>query len=267
MELSRKLELLDEQITAANDGTPTNFSDWKDETGVVLRTLVGQDSPLYSDFSVIRFSPSIYNAGTDITRHRQAGVRKAMSLLRAAKKQLMLSDEARQAALSEELENLIVVADKGNVDAAGRIFIVHGHDGEKKHELARFLLALTGHEPVILHEQPNKGTVLMEKLEASAASTGYAVALLTADDLGKAKSEDDLKPRGRQNVVFEMGFFMGALGRKNVAVLYDDGVEEPGDMKGFVYTALDAAGGWKTKIAREIEAAGIDVNWSALGQA
>jgi predicted nucleotide-binding protein len=266
MELSRKLELLDEQITAANDGTPSNFSDWKDETGVVLRTVVGPGSPLYTDFSMLRFSPSIYTAGTDVTPHRQAGVKKAISLLRAAKKELALRDESRQAALTDEVESLIDVADKGIVDAAGRIFIVHGHDGEKKHELARFLRALTGHEPVILHEQPNKGAVLMEKLEASAASTGYAVALLTADDLGKAKTEDDLKPRGRQNVVFEMGFFMGALGRKNVAVLYDDGIEEPGDMKGFVYTALDAAGGWKSKIAREIQAAGITVNWSALGQ-
>jgi hypothetical protein len=37
------------------------------------------------------------------------------------------------------------------------IFIVHGHDGEVKVTVARFLLKLLGHEPVILHEQPDRG--------------------------------------------------------------------------------------------------------------
>lgn len=266
MDLSRKLELLDQQITAANGGMPSDFSGWKDQTGVVLRAVLGTESHVYIEFVKLRYSPQVYGAGTDFSPYRQASVKKAISLLNAAKTEVRLSDESHQATLTKEVETLIDVGDKGAVDEAGRIFIVHGHDGEKKHQLARFLLALTGQEPVILHEQPSRGTVLMEKLEASAARTGYAIALLTADDLGKAKDEDDLKPRGRQNVVFEMGFFMGALGRKNVAVLYDDGVEEPGDMKGFVYTALDAAGGWRAYIAREIEAAGITVDWSALGQ-
>jgi len=52
-------------------------------------------------------------------------------------------------------------------------------------------------EPVILHEQPNKGRVLIEKFEPSAASTGFAVVLLTGDDLGRAKSAAKTSPRGK----------------------------------------------------------------------
>ncbi|MBT2551560.1 TIR domain-containing protein [Arthrobacter sp. ISL-5] len=142
--------------------------------------------------------------------------------------------------------------------------MVHGHDQARKHELARFLRTLTGLEPVILHEQPNMGAVLIEKLETSAATTGFAVVLLTADDLGRAKKDTEDKPRGRQNVIFEMGFFFGTLRRGHVAVLLDEGVEEPGNIKGLVYTPLDGGGAWKATIAREIEAAGISVDWAAL---
>lgn len=143
---------------------------------------------------------------------------------------------------------------------------MHGHDDARKHELARFLARVTGEEPVILHEQPNRGRVLIEKFEQSAAGTGFAVVLLTADDMGRTKSDDDEQPRGRQNVVFEMGFFFGALGRERVAVLYEAGVEIIGDVNGLVYIPLDGAGAWKNDLASELSAAGLPVSWEALGK-
>lgn len=167
---------------------------------------------------------------------------------------------------AREIEDLISVADKGETAPAERIFIVHGHDDARKFQLARFLRDLTGHEPVILHEQANRGSVLIEKLENSAATTGFAVVLLTGDDVGRVKTETTDKPRGRQNVVFELGFFIGALGRSKVAVLKEPDVEEPGDVTGLVYTPLDTAGAWKSALATEIQAAGIPVEWSALGR-
>lgn len=264
MELSRKLQLLDEQAAASNDGMPDDFTDWKNETDVVLRSVMGEESPIYRKFRAVRYSPMAFTAGTDFAPYKREGVRKVASLLKAAKRELELAEESKQSALAASVENIIDVSDKGAADSHGRIFIVHGHDEAKKFQLARFLKDLTGHDPVILHEQSNNGAVLIEKLEESAESTGFAVVLLTADDLGRSKKETQDKPRGRQNVVFELGFFMGALGRKKVAVLMDEGVEEPGDVKGLVYTTLDAAGAWKTTIAREVESSGITVDWSAL---
>lgn len=263
MDHSRKLQLLQERITAAKNGSPENLSDWRNQTEVVLRTVMGQDSKVYENFKAVRYTPGIYTTNTDFSPYVRAGVMKAVSVLKAATTELELLEETKQAEISNAVEEVIEVDDKG-AETAGRIFIVHGHDDARKFQLARFLRDLTGHEPVILHEQPNKGAVLIEKLEASAEGTGFAVVLLTADDTGKANKEKDFKPRGRQNVVFELGFFMAALGRKRVAVLMDPGVEEPGDVKGLVYTALDSAGAWKAALATEIEEAGIPVEWKAL---
>ncbi len=142
--------------------------------------------------------------------------------------------------------------------------MVHGHDEARKHELARFLRAATGNEPVILHEQANAGGTVLEKFEAYAADAGYAVVIATGDDVGRAAASVTDQPRARQNVVFELGFFFGALGRPRVALLYEDGVEIPSDISGLVRIPLDPAGAWKMLLAREMDSAGIGIEWSAL---
>ena len=53
------------------------------------------------------------------------------------------------------------------------------------------------------------------------------VQLLTADDVGKSKEKQELSDRASQNVVFETAFFIGKLGRENVIVLLEQGVEKP----------------------------------------
>lgn len=257
MDLQRKIALLDKQIEDANNGNPADFQGWKDQTDVVLRTVMGENSPTHTKFLNVRYSPSVMYAGMDTSGYRPGGVKQVMSILEAAKLEL---------GLAAEVEEVVDQPASGTDMTGHRVFIVHGHDDAKKHELARFLLAVTGEEPVILHEQPNRGRVLIEKFEQSAASTGYAVVLLTGDYLGRAKADTDDQPRGRQNVAFEMGFFFGAFGRDRVAVLFEEGVEVVGDVAGLVYIPIDAAGGWKTALASELEAAGIPVKWQALGR-
>jgi len=263
MDYRRKIELLQEQIDEAAVGTPLSFDEWSNNTEVVLRTVFGENGRTYLKFKKVRFSPGVITSSTNFEAYRRKGVLETIALLKSAQREVELMEEFQQNQIAEEVEKTIEVTDKG-AGKDQRIFIVHGHDDAKKHQLARFLSNLTGHEPVILHEQPNKGSVLIQKLEANAQKTGFAVVLLTADDEGKAKRDSDYRPRARQNVVFELGFFIAALGRENVAVLMEDGVEEPGDVTGLVYTPLDPAGAWKTSIATEIEESGIPVKWTAL---
>ena len=45
---------------------------------------------------------------------------------------------------------------------------------------------------------------------------------------------------------------IGKLGRRNVAILYEPGVELPSDITGVGYIELDDAGGWKLKLANEL---------------
>ena len=82
--------------------------------------------------------------------------------------------------------------------------------------------------------------------------------LLTADDVGGlASAAPALRPRARQNVILELGFCVGRFGRSRVSGLYEDGVELPSDFCGVEYTPLDANGGWKLKLARELYDAGL----------
>lgn len=144
-----------------------------------------------------------------------------------------------------------------------KVFIVHGHNNEIKIDVARTLEKL-GLEAIILHEQADGGKTIIEKFEENAFDVGFAVILLTADDEGKAKHETDYKDRARQNVVFEMGYFMGKLGRDRVLLLLDKGVEKPGDLDGIVYTSIDEHDEWKYKLVKEMKAVGYPVSADSL---
>ncbi len=147
-----------------------------------------------------------------------------------------------------------------NIKAKDSVFIVHGHDELTKVNVARFIEKL-GLDSIILHEQPNKGQTIIEKFESNAADVGFAVVLLTPDDLGAPKDKkDEPSHRARQNVVMELGYFCGALGRDKVCVLYKEGVEIPSDYLGVVYTPLDDGDGWHLKLAKEMKEAGLNVD-------
>lgn len=149
------------------------------------------------------------------------------------------------------------------------IFIVHGHNEEMKQTVARIVTKL-GLSPIILHEQPNDGKTIIEKFESNAESINFAIILLSADDLAasvrdisEVKDEEvhqHLEKRARQNVVFEMGYFAGKLGRSNVFFLLQEGVSKPGDLDGIVYTAYDAAHAWRFELVKELKSVGYKVS-------
>jgi predicted nucleotide-binding protein len=132
------------------------------------------------------------------------------------------------------------------------------------HHVVRVLREATGRAVTVLREMASGGRVILEKFEGHAASAAYAVVLLTADDEGHAKTDSDSKPRARQNVVFELGFFFAQLGRERVAVLRDPEVEKPSDLDGLVYIEIDPNGAWKHKLIKELEAVGIEVDYSKI---
>lgn len=139
-----------------------------------------------------------------------------------------------------------------------QIFIVHGHNDTVKVNVARTLEKL-GLTPIILHEQPSEGRTIIEQFEKW-SQVEFAVVLLTDDDDGKAKSEMDLKQRARQNVILELGYFFGKLGRRRVVSLYSKGVELPSDLYGLVYVQIDSTDSWKFALVKELRAAGYTVD-------
>jgi predicted nucleotide-binding protein len=141
-----------------------------------------------------------------------------------------------------------------------RVFVVHGHADGPREAVARYLeqIAL---EPVILHERPNKGRSLLTKFSEEAEGVAFAVVLMTPDDVGGAIGSAQ-KSRARQNVVFELGFFIGALGAERVAAIVFDDIERPSDFEGVVYIPYD--GNWRIKLAQELQAADIVVDWNKV---
>ena len=144
--------------------------------------------------------------------------------------------------------------------ALGAIFLVHGHDSPAKTEVAR-TLERAGLKVTILHEQPNAGRTIMEKFEDHAGTAAFAVVLLTPDGEGGPVG-GPMKPRARQNVVGEMFWFAGKLGRKRVCALRKGDVEIPSDFAGLVYTEMDDRGAWKQELLRELTNAGYQVDWA-----
>lgn len=188
----------------------------------------------------------------------KANITQSIALLNAAKK-----------ALNEDLAYIQQATEPeppaSNVTPAPsrRVFVVHGHDDAALQGLARFLEKL-GLVPIVLKELPNQGQTIIEKFEASAADVGFAVVLLTPDDLASAAKSETLDARARQNVIFELGFFAGKLGRGRVCLLRKGHVEIPSDLYGVIYTDMDPAEGWQTKLVRELKAAKLEFDANKL---
>lgn len=170
--------------------------------------------------------------------------------------------------LEEEIEDATAETKTPSVDkvkpasySSRKIFIVHGHDEGALETIARFIQQI-GFDPIMLHEQPNKGRTIITKFREEAVGVDFAVVIMTPDDQG-GKHSGDTRPRARQNVVFELGFFIGALGQERVAALVKGDVERPSDFDGVVYIPLDQ-GHWKIDLAKELKAAGFEVDFNSV---
>jgi predicted nucleotide-binding protein len=138
------------------------------------------------------------------------------------------------------------------------VFIVHGRNDGIKSEVTAFLYKMKL-KPIILHEQPNQGKTVIEKLEKY-GDVGAAVILFSSDDLGKYNGDNEYEPRARQNVIFEAGYFIGRLGRENTIILYEDGLRIPTDLGGYIYISLDEHKRWQVELAKDLKAGGLDID-------
>ena len=145
-----------------------------------------------------------------------------------------------------------------------RVFVVHGHDNEAKQTIARFLEKL-GLEAIILHEQSDLGQTIIEKIERN-SNVGFAVVVITPDDVGASKADHaahghtPLRGRARQNVIFELGYFMAKLGRGRVRALIKGDVDILSDIQGVTYISIDPNEAWRFRLAKEMKDSGLDID-------
>jgi len=237
-----------------------SITKWDDYNNTFLRKLFSDESVADKYDNAVHFKG--YSSLADYSKKIESFYRIKIRELNSIKERLKLYTISQGASITSSTVRPL----------GSKIFIVHGHDEARKQTVARFLEKLDL-EVVILHEQPDKGKTIIEKLEASSSEVdiGYAVVLLTPDDMGVSAPEIDrtkprppLRHRARQNVVFELGYFISKLGRERVRAMFVEGVELPSDYQGVLYTKFDDSGSWKFELAREIKAAGINLDLNKI---
>jgi len=147
------------------------------------------------------------------------------------------------------------------------VFVVHGRDNAALDEVKRFVESV-GYQPVILKDVPNLGKSILDKLHAY-SNVRFTIVLMTPDDVGGLRQDNttayqadtDLHKRARQNVIFELGYFIGRHGSSRVSALVVDGIEIPSDYHGILYTTYRPGySDWQRQICVEMRSAGLDVD-------
>ena len=233
-----------------------NFKRWRRNAEVAIANTFDGKSGHVAEFKKIRFPPIAFSRDSLDPEFQAAYVRG------------LESAESVLESMLEEIEEYWEgdkrspeIADSGveMLSGANKVFVIHGHDESARETVARFLERMRL-EPVILHEQPNMGRTIIEKFE-DYADVKFAVVLLTPDDVGALETcRADLRPRARQNVVFEFGYFIGKLGRGRVCALVKGDIERPSDSDGVLYVPLDENNGWKLRLLRELKAVGFELD-------
>jgi predicted nucleotide-binding protein len=237
----------------------------KDKINSSLADIFGYDTVEYQKYNIwsLEDLPNVIGREYPLQEVKQAtqkgiddGIIKLESLKEILQEKFDDIPKEESAFYAEPIKNTVTVTNR-------EVFIVHGHDEAAKLAVDSFLKKLDL-IPIILHEQSNKGRTIIEKFEEH-SDVGFAVVLMTPDDVGASTGDkENPKPRARQNVILELGFFLGKLGRKHVCSLYKEGVEIPSDYKGVLFIPMDKNDGWKLSLAREIKAVGMKIDMNKL---
>jgi len=252
------IELIDdliEKVETLKVGEDTWLDALKRRIAMIIRNIFGESSRYLNDLDNIMFYAPVESLGYDIWN---MGRTQLLNLLYTMK------DEVKLFGLTAKSAQNSAQVDKAISD---RIFIVHGHDDAMKQAVSRTIEKL-GLNPIILHEQPNKGSNSIIEKFTKYANVSFAIVLLSPDDLAYSKGESpgQAKSRARQNVILELGFFLGRLGRERVLSLYreEKNFEMPSDYSGVLFVPFDLAGRWQFDLIKELKASGYDVDANAL---
>ena len=257
--LERLRRILDEipELKLAKQGS-AQFQTWWRNTKRVITLTFGETSPHAKSLADLIYQPWIVSLDTSEHEYRQAYERD-LEIAQGLIKSMIVEIEED---LTDPEPTLGITADFSRIGGR-KVFIVHGHDQNARDAMARFAERVDL-EPVILLEQASQGNTIIEKFEVN-SNVGYAVVLLTGDDIGGNQDEDGrMQPRARQNVIFELGFFIGKLGRERVCALTKGNPEIPSDYSGVVYIPMDEGDAWQGKLVKELKAAGFDIDANKL---
>jgi predicted nucleotide-binding protein len=217
----------------------------------------------YRDAAMLFKKPMFYTRGYFRETLGKSVVR-SLTLLRSAKKEIQQRLDATKQTTQTSVPTHVgkVTREPWRAPASiPSVFIAHGHHEESRIAVVRFLEKI-GFEAIVLHEQANQGLTIIEKIEAH-SNVNFAIVLLTPDDFG-AQQGGQAQSRARQNVILELGYFIGRLGRERVCAFKAGDIELPSDVFGVAWGAYDESKRWQHTLAKELEAAGYVIDWKRV---
>ncbi len=256
------LESLKKQVEGLPHRDSGNLDALKQRTKMLISKIFGNSSDYNFTLTRIRFSPMVVISGSGASPYDNAwrnGHKSFLNLVNTMIEDVSLTIEPDDITANKIVAKTIDI----NLE---KIFLVHGHSEEMKQSAARTIEKL-GLYPIILHEQPNKGRTIIQKF-IDHSNVGFAVVLMSADDYGYSKSESpkSAKFRARQNVILELGFFLGKLGSERVLALFEptDNFDLPSDYDGVLFIPFDPDGRWQFDLAKELKELDYKVDANAL---
>ncbi len=260
MKNNKSLELLTDlksQIENLPHRDSGKLDGLKQRTHMLTDKIFGIDSNYHSTLKLISFSPRFVMGGTGSGPYDNAWKRGVQSFLN------LVNTMIEDISISSEMTGIDTVKteSKGNISPEN-IFLVHGHNEEMKQSVARTIEKLNL-KPIILHERPNKGRTIIQKF-IDHSNVGFAIVLMSGDDYGFTKTDNssNAKLRARQNVILELGFFLGRLGIEKVVALFEqiENFEIPSDYDGVIFIPYDPDGRWKFDLIKELKASDYNVD-------
>ena len=242
-EHKRIIEINDENVLKADSVNSSNFDPWGPIEGFLFE--LASDSVqnaisrvgLSLNWQLTKAQSYSHKTRNRVYRQRLAEayanlmIDEKKKLATNIAKELVEIDEAYKDRINKTLQNIgwvfreehllpsdqsnqsIVVESQEEISELQKIFIIHGHDEGLLREVQLFI-SRAGLDDVVLHEKADKGRTIIDKLIEESQDAAYVIALLSPDD-----ELSDGTQRARQNVILEIGYFLGKLGKSKVRLL------------------------------------------------
>ena len=115
-----------------------------------------------------------------------------------------------------------------------KVFIVHSARDKKAVQLIENLVSeIKPFEPLVLENKKPAGTIF-DKFIKNAEQCQKAIVIYSGRDMGGPNAKN-LKKRARENVVLELGYFIGRVGIDNTLILLSKNIKRkdfPSDLGG-----------------------------------
>ncbi|MDY7093442.1 MAG: nucleotide-binding protein [Acidobacteriota bacterium] len=151
-----------------------------------------------------------------------------------------------------------------------KIYVVHGHGCSFVEPVVKYLRSL-GLYPILLHDASRTDRSLVERFE-NFGSKAYALFLVSeeagvATQVSKGASSKGTVRRPDPQLIFQLGYLVGKLGRRFVSVIHEEDLDVPAELSSLLAIPLDQIGMWKYGLIRDLEAAGFDLEGKTGGVA